>query len=1181
MSNPCSILPGWGSLSFGAGPWSGTVYSSSTLPSYPPFDVFCLGPCGSLLTVTLYPEVTVGPGGQWNYDSGNDALHIWSGATAAQSDPAVFEVRTGLPDQFTVEWTIRFDELPLNFSTPGEYFHIGAGSHQGYIFGLLFSQEGLASAHCPDDPSAFSPIPASSGIISQGQTYVIKIVVSDAATYVYITEYADFVLHGHRLRFVLPSVQAATVCPSYAIDMAWVHLDGSNRTNHKVDVRISEFCLASTLLITDFPPIADAGPDQAAQFCSIVQLDGSASHDPEGAGLAYSWRLIDAPSGSGFVYDLLVGRTYPLPLPTGFTDKWYCDQLPDLPVGTIMPGDVLVVGGAPYTITALGDDLLHGHYIQVVAEVIPDDLPTGGGKILRQMGLSGPTTVKPTFYPDVPGFYKFDLTVFDGAIWSAPSTTVVNVLVSSQPRGVVPDAKFIWEYLSNFWKLVDDRHRYTVVWSGLAQFCASELLNLWQYEYSKSLRDIQRTFQRRWLDYPLRYTPAPAAATLRVLYEPYDSEDLDPTNTGVEGTSITVSLPSGVGVKIGFYIPAGESALSASALVEQIRAALPTTFTVSILPRPASRVAVRLAATHSFSVSTTSPGFPAAPARGLLYGDTGAVLWNGSAYYVGRSLTGLGLTENDFLEVDGALYRIVKLQSSSAVSSDDVVVLKDPIPATASHNWSIPSYFRYPGADFYGQLVGGGDDVVLDIRNRSGVGGYYRISALGAAAADPDALAVDISLLDQIIFGLAYYTITLRSVFRRTYIPISGLVVDIPTLQETLTDSPEKGVLRRNLDYFIESYRGSKCIRFDTRIWVHEDENGDLVPDAYPPVTLWAESTYLDNRPAIEANFGAAVGFTLENLNALDANVDYLSAVRGLWYNYFNGPRVALLRSGAQILLGLPFAEEEGVIEEIRTDFSPTTERILIRDAQSTQVVRSYTYPSTLSIDINPATGSPYAVGDTVRQFAPLVRGVELLDYVSDKEWIGVYASGGGANTLQRFFRFLLRVDYGAFNLAALLFVRDFILKVKPTYTSPIFSVLVNIKDVTIDVTDEVTFGVVLSIFDSPMEGHNVAFMWDQPEDGYASVSKTPPVGPMGSPWKSSYDCTQAGSGVDWGFDRLAPHDEVKCTMCLDSNGGFPPFDSVFAWDLPVYHPNDPNTPINWSYDTSLPAGIYCRDKAL
>lgn len=1189
MTDPCINISGWGATSFGSGPWGGAYLDSSDfLPTYPPFDIFCLGPCGSLQTVILYPGVEVQPGGQWVFDPASDSLHLWSGEDLSSSQPAFLEISTGIPDEFSVQWQLRFDELPADFSDPENYkMHIGVGSHQGCIAGLMFSDIGIAFVPCPDDVSSAVPLPGSAGLISLGQTYIIKMVVSSTTTYVYITTYTDYVLNGHTLRFVLPSVQAEVICPDFLIDLAWLRLDGD--TSNKVDVRLGSFCVSSRLLITDFPPIADAGPDQAAQFCSIVQLDGTSSKDPEGSGLVYSWRLLDAPVGSGFVLDGLLGQTYPLPFPISYTDKWYCAQLSSLSPGDVSPGDILMVLGQPYTVLALGTDLLHGDYIQVTAPIIPDNLPLLSGKILRQFGISGADTAKPTFYPDVPGFYKFDLIVFDGAAWSTPSVTVVNVVSSTIPRGVVPDMRFIWEYLSDFWKMVDDKGRYTVVWSGLAQFCAAELLNLWQYEYNKSLRDIQRTFQRRWLAYNLRYLPYKTLSSLRTLYTPFDSDPFDPTSVpGAAGTYITFYSPTGVSVRVDFFLPTGVSVMTADVIAEQITTVLAQTalsgLTVSIVDlQDAPPLAmIRVTAPYPFSViANTCPIFAVSPMSSTIGGTGGLSQWEGTSYKVGMSLSSLGIVENDFLEVDGEMYRIIKLTTSEGGLPNDTIVLKDTLPAGASTSWSIPCYFKYAEADFYGELVTSGDDVVLDIRNLSGAGSYYRARALGAAVAEPSVVGVDTSGLDLFLAASEYYTITLMSVYRRRYTPISELIVDIPHLQEVLTDSPESGILRRNLDFYLERFRDKRCIRFDERIWLHEVD-GELVPDAYPPVALWAETTYLDNRPTIEANFGLPVNFTLDKLEGLGNSVDYLSAVRGLWYSYFNGPRVGVLRSGAQILLGLPFAEEDGTIEEIRTDYSPNTARILVRDNQTTQVVRSYAYPRVLSLETNPKTGASYAVGDSVAQFAPLVKGVEFLDYVSDKTWIDNYVAGGGASSLQRFFRFLMRVDYGAFNLAALMFVREFVLKVKPTYTYPIFAVLFNTDDTTIDVSDFVDFYGIFSIFDSPMMGHNMARMWDQPEDGYASVTKVPPMGPMGSIWKNSYDCSQVPPGVDWGYDKLTPSDEVEATMCTEFLAlTLPTLDSVFAWDLPVYDPADPGTPIAWAYDTGLPAGTYCRDKTL
>jgi hypothetical protein len=324
------------------------------------------------------------------------------------------------------------------------------------------------------------------------------------------------------------------------------------------------------------------------------------------------------------------------------------------------------------------------------------------------------------------------------------------------------------------------------------------------------------------------------------------------------------------------------------------------------------------------------------------------------------------------------------------------------------------------------------------------------------------------------------------------------------------------------MDFYIEKFRGQNSIRFDTRVWATQQANGAFTADIYTPPTLWAEVTYLDNRPTIEANFGIPVNFALDDLAQLPKTVDYLSAVQGLWYAYFQGPRVGLLRAGAQILLGLPFAEAAGKIVELRTDFSPNTGRMLIQDLAATGTVRSYRFPVGLKIDTNPATGKPYALGDTVEQFAPLVAGVELVDYVSDQTWLSTYAAEGEASALQRFFRFLVRVDYGAFHLAACMFARDFILKVKPSYTYPIFAVLFKADDTSIDITDSVEVIAHFSVFDTPCTA-NVACMWDQPEDGHQSCPLATDPRPQRSLWKNYYDCGYGAimGTVDWGHDRI------------------------------------------------------------
>jgi len=125
-----------------------------------------------------------------------------------------------------------------------------------------------------------------------------------------------------------------------------------------------------------------------------------------------------------------------------------------------------------------------------------------------QVELEGFVSLDPdssviTFAPDITGFYEMQLIVDDGSISSDPFTASVDVAVIVVPnnKGIVPDASFVWSYLSDFWSRVEERAKFEVFWSTAIQIVSAELLKQYQYDYNKSIRDIQKVFQKRWVNY--------------------------------------------------------------------------------------------------------------------------------------------------------------------------------------------------------------------------------------------------------------------------------------------------------------------------------------------------------------------------------------------------------------------------------------------------------------------------------------------------------------------------------------------------------------------------------------------------------------------------------------------------------------------------------------------------------
>lgn len=256
------------------------------------------------------------------------------------------------------------------------------------------------------------------------------------------------------------------------------------------------------------------------------------------------------------------------------------------------------------------------------------------------------------------------------------------------------------------------------------------------------------------------------------------------------------------------------------------------------------------------------------------------------------------------------------------------------------------------------------------------------------------------------------------------------------------------------------------------------------------PPNLWSEVTFFDNGKTVEDNFGVLVSITREQLKKQQISSSYKAAVAGLLYGLCKGPSMENLRIGAQILLGLPFTYYKGTVLEIKPTyelgekFEPKIGRITIEETDNmgkpTGLVINYFYPQGTQILVsgqwvplnpdfsglatNPLTGQEYKIGDSVAQFAPLSKGIEIADYLSDPIYINSIATSF-EDQLRKYHTIYLRANTDLFNGPNFTFVINYIKLIKPAF---LFLKSALEKDFQDDetITDKLLFDLGLDMFD-------------------------------------------------------------------------------------------------------------------
>ena len=226
---------------------------------------------------------------------------------------------------------------------------------------------------------------------------------------------------------------AGSATPSFATDVV-----GNYVATLVVSNGVASSVPDDVTVSTGGAPIANAGSDQRVLPASLVNLDGSASWDPEGDNLTYLWSLTSAPLDSeaelsdpavinpSFLAE--VEGTYIIELVVNDGDL---DSAPDTvkivantkPVAkagddqTVAPGDTAQLDGSRSW--DLNDDSIEYQWRFAATPVHSRTV------------LNHPRTAFPLFVPDIVGEYDIQLVVNDG--WEDSEPDVVRITAGGPP----------------------------------------------------------------------------------------------------------------------------------------------------------------------------------------------------------------------------------------------------------------------------------------------------------------------------------------------------------------------------------------------------------------------------------------------------------------------------------------------------------------------------------------------------------------------------------------------------------------------------------------------------------------------------------------------------------------------------------------------------------------------------
>jgi len=611
------------------------------------------------------------------------------------------------------------------------------------------------------------------------------------------------------------------------------------------------------------------------------------------------------------------------------------------------------------------------------------------------------------------------------------------------------DADFIYQLLPSFYRdLMDDKEVFSVTWSGFMQQVAGDLLNLWQIDYAKSLRDVPVIAQRKWVQLDL------------VREVPFSEEpglELSGAASQLFTFDINTELLNGV------YVSRSRFDATYLQLIRFVNERASLYFSVDVTVESAEKFSGALFG-YFGNGSQLTDGLVAA----ILGSETevdkprAAIIHFSPSGMPTVAVSALTLSLDEGYRLD------LNYTSGTGVAVLEVYELRHlKVEGTAGttegdESELLTNFFTDESVDFEALEVVPGDILIAfeteyEVLSVDGstlttktIGLPVEVSSIayevrGSAVVTSCALDIPGDASDPSFTATRFGTATLdiRSTTAAIFSSLASLkikelraattnwrfldpsfeedVLTLPRLQNVVT-SPDI-LLTEGTDYFLE----------DSTIFFQE-----------PPLEgLWAEYVGYDEA-YIADNFGANVGLVAPSSD------QYKARVRGLNFAFWQGPTVAAIQKGVHILIGLPIAEKAGVVEVVNEAFSGTLGLITVSGID-------YLFPVLV--------GTELQVGDEVSTFDPLCLGVEVVDYVIDPEWF----VNLNINELRKFHTFAVRINLDAFSLDTLSLAGEFVTRIKPTWKDELFIVFKELED-DIIVTDDLLLNVVLKLYDQPCE---------------------------------------------------------------------------------------------------------------